>query len=968
MNQQKFWPVKKESIIFHCSSYGSRSTDIAVPAQTELEFKIFHGTGGQSFNFSVGLILDFDSHHIAASAPRGLDFESHAGFAWQLPLAPELERDPSKPPDFPGFGGGPSPYFREGLTVKLFRPGEQSPIKVWDFGNEAVRGERDFTFPETMLNGNHVFVNPELMRRHGWWRVVVSHKSPVPAHIFFWSKSFLKNADIKTTTLTYRWLNHAFATVLGLLTPRASIDGHHITAGILEEVSSAIGKEPISFEDDRDELIGHMELVSVSTAATRGSSMKAHLQGVRDSLGALSDEDNRFWDNRLASIRDDDLVVKIGAVFSNPHLTFSKSLVSGDIIFHDYPVIYVAFPNVGPPVCYVNLNYRVRNLSPEEHVLFRVFAPDEHALLFSLNKLISKAIIGNYELIREYMILALGKAAAKGANIDSFRATPEGWELSYYDYILPDPNFVPQASSIHTVNVSILSGSASGGTSTAGVENVAIDHAPPDPGFGVFPDDFRVTDDGSLARLDKLKTIFVIMMENRSFDHFLGFLSREGAPSHGDRYITFPDNFTNPGAGNFVGPLRPIKASQIGFTTLLETPISPEHEYDHVLKQISDGFGTKEKIGAMQGFTLNILERFNETEIRRFESPQMAMTFYGKDELPMYFFLANNFKVLDQWFCAHPGPTWPNRIATVTGRLIALRNFELNDERIGYFREPTIFETLTRHGIDWRYLESNVSILRLFDLYRTDDKHVVPLRENDPFTLSENQMSDHDLSGLELLLRQNELPRVVFIDPRFSDAPPIRKANDDLAPANIGNGQRFIRDVCERLFKSQHWKDSALLITYDEHGGFFDHVPPPGTRFSDITGIEKIHSDPDSPDFLGVRVPTFLISPYVLGHSVSHTVFDHTSILKTILVHNRKKIPRDVFGLFGERVKKAAHFGMALDLDTPRAAPTIPALYGEDALRAVPSGISSFYAPGDPAENNEFHEALRTVFMPRNNA
>jgi phospholipase C len=287
----------------------------------------------------------------------------------------------------------------------------------------------------------------------------------------------------------------------------------------------------------------------------------------------------------------------------------------------------------------------------------------------------------------------------------------------------------------------------------------------------------------------------------------------------------------------------------------------------------------------------------------------------------------------------------------------------VKDDRIGYFREPTVFDTLNRYGIDWKYMESNVSILRLFDNYRIDIKNVAPLRENDDFTLVENNLAhDDEFSGLELLLKQNTLPRVVFIDPRFSDAPPLKKANDDLPPANIKNGQQFIKNIYDRLFKSQHAKDISLLITYDEHGGFFDHVPPPGTKFSNISVIDKIH--PDGPEFLGVRVPTILVSPFVAPHSVSHTVFDHTSILKTILVHNRSKIPRDAFGLFSERVKKAAHIGMALDMDVPREMPISPALFENEDLATEQSEKDSHYRPGKKVDVNDFHEVMRAVYLP----
>src|SRR5262249_31691656 len=155
---------------------------------------------------------------------------------------------------------------------------------------------------------------------------------------------------------------------------------------------------------------------------------------------------------------------------------------------------------------------------------------------------------------------------------------------------------------------------------------------------------------------------------------------------------------------------------------------------------------------------------------------------------------------------------------------------------------------------------------------RADDMHVVPLKETDEYTLSENHISkNHQYSGLQLLLARNTLPRVVFIDPRFSDLPPLRHACDDLAPTHVGHGQWFLYHPHSWIRNSPHWKDSAILITYDEHGGYFDHVPPPGTSFSSVGKFPKIYEDPNEPgpEYLGVRVPAFLISPYVKERSVS---------------------------------------------------------------------------------------------------
>jgi phospholipase C len=997
---QTFEPRKEGDQVFLYSTYGNARERSDVPGGVELKFKIFHGRGGLKFDFTVGLMFDSVPGVMAANAPTGLDFETRAGFSWRKP--PPLI-DPTQPPDSPPGGGGSS-FYRAGLIVKLYRPGEDAPVHVWDLPDEGEGGLRTFTFPETVVDGATVFVNPALMRRYGWWRLEVAHKDQRPAHIYITSTSYLQTAQIRNKTLGYRWLNHAFRNVLDALSPRASIVDDLISAGIGEEMAHAIGAEPLIISTSYEELRGNnSELKSVSAYAMNGVTLKNELRQLLERYalipGVLLDG---VWEQITAPLDDGMLVIKLEAAFLDPSISFSKLVVSGELVFDAPPVIYLAFRDASSqPWCFVDLHYRIRDLNIIEKGLFKLFASDKYELLTNLNKEVTKAIGANSETIGKYFKKALERAAGKNVVIDGFRATAEGWELDFYNFVMPDTNYVAPTVSPHLhatthpmVHATTGVGSNAGSAGAPILEPVDTGPSHVDPGYGVFPENFYVSGGAALDRLDRIKTIFVIMMENRSFDHFLGYLRDEAPPSNGGAYITFPDDFSNPGAANFVGPLKPEMASVIFDSNVLVTPISPEHEYDHVLKQISDGLGTPSKIGLMQGFTLDFLDRLNETEVRRSESPQMVMAYYGKEELQTYHFLASNFMVLDQWFCAHPGPTWPNRIASLTGHLVELRNLSLTkDERIGYLRDETVFDALNRYNIDWLYMESNASIMRLFDFYRTDDTKVIPLREHDKYTLTENNMKDHYLSALELLLRRTELPRVVFIEPRFSDAPPLLKAYDDLAPASIGNGQGFIRDVCDLLFKSAHWSSSALLITYDEHGGFFDHAPPPGTSYAKpevvldptpdendnadprrpnwrLHGAPPLHPDPQAPTFLGVRVPTLLISPLVSGRSVCHALFDHTSILKSILVHNRAKIPRDAFNLFGERVNQAEHIGVALDLDAPRPAPAIPeelpSLFLNPLFATETSGISSYYDSGDPAEKSDFHEALRTVLMPRN--
>jgi phospholipase C len=157
----------------------------------------------------------------------------------------------------------------------------------------------------------------------------------------------------------------------------------------------------------------------------------------------------------------------------------------------------------------------------------------------------------------------------------------------------------------------------------------------------------------------------------------------------------------------------------------------------------------------------------------------------------------------------------------------------------------------------------------------------------------------------------DRLPPVVWIDPDFG----ISKrdvANDDHPPGDITRGQAFIRDVCNAVMSSPAWETTLLVVTYDEHGGFYDHVPPPPAP-----------DDDENMRQYGVRVPALVVSPFVEAQSVAKTRFDHTSIIRTIFerfcADANGKIP-----WLGTRMASANHLGTLLTSETARPAAPVP--------------------------------------------
>jgi phospholipase C len=187
------------------------------------------------------------------------------------------------------------------------------------------------------------------------------------------------------------------------------------------------------------------------------------------------------------------------------------------------------------------------------------------------------------------------------------------------------------------------------------------------------------------------------------------------------------------------------------------------------------------------------------------------------------------------------------------------------------------------------------------------------------------------------------LPSVSWIDPAFTNFNPLGfPVGDDHPPADVKDGQDLILAVYDALASSPQWERSLLVVTYDEHGGFFDHVAPPRAE------------DDDSETFgrYGVRVPTIIVSPWVERRSVSHTLFDHTSIIKTIVrrfcpeaLNTPRKPGGRLKGLhiggpqhLGARFSHANDLGELLSATTPRRPPSREALIRDATARPATAG------------------------------
>lgn len=384
-----------------------------------------------------------------------------------------------------------------------------------------------------------------------------------------------------------------------------------------------------------------------------------------------------------------------------------------------------------------------------------------------------------------------------------------------------------------------------------------------------------VAADPALDNLKKIEHIVVLMMENRSFDHMLGYLKLENGRTDVDGLTAGMSNTF----GNKTFRVRLLPQP------FFEKGQDPCHEGGCVDEQLAGNNG---------GFVSNYFKKHGNT------GDGLVMGYYNASALPVYDHLARHFCICDRWFSPVPGATWPNRLYAVTGRADGSRN----NKRVPLYDLPSFLRHLDANKVSWRWYSHDFASLRL-----TDAKFRIGRNKN--FAFFDRRTIFGDTSFFEDA-SSGKLAPVSWIDPFYGHLNRARQ-NDDHPPANVMAGQELALQLYNAVVTSPKWEKTLLVITYDEHGGMFDHVQPPP-------------AEDDSPSFrrYGVRVPAFVVSPFVERGKASSMLFDHTSIIKTILLKFCRK-PDGSIPNMGARVTNANHLGHLLTLADARPATPVSA-------------------------------------------
>lgn len=363
--------------------------------------------------------------------------------------------------------------------------------------------------------------------------------------------------------------------------------------------------------------------------------------------------------------------------------------------------------------------------------------------------------------------------------------------------------------------------------------------------------------DRTLPGVQQLKHVVVLMMENRSFDHMLGALKATNPNIDGlTGQESNPDEL-----GNAVAV-----APNAEYQSQLDP--DPDHHFPAVDLQIFGGVTTAQdpnRAATMQGF---VKSYFNQQH--NLNHSHLIMNYFTPDKLPVLTTLAKNFAVFNRWFSSIPGPTLCNRAFAHYGTSfgqVAMDIFYWNKQY------KSIYERLLAAGHTTR--------LYYYD-QASSSLEVVNLLQNQPALFGSFEDFKSDCA-------KNKLPEYCFIEPNYTDhdSPDGQGeciACDQHPDHDVRAGEQYIAEVYEAIRSNPKlWPNTALLIVYDEHGGIYDHVPPPACTPDGFVAPPKDTGTPDAFKFdrLGVRVPGVLVSPWVEKGSVINDTFEHASIPAT---------------------------------------------------------------------------------------
>ena len=417
-----------------------------------------------------------------------------------------------------------------------------------------------------------------------------------------------------------------------------------------------------------------------------------------------------------------------------------------------------------------------------------------------------------------------------------------------------------------------------------------------------------------------IRHVVVLMEENRSFDHLFGFSSLKVNKLKGDE--SNPISLADPTKGafsvkkgsKFIGPCDPCHGLTCTTSKLDKGAMDGFVAYEN-----SQGHGADEEY-------CGVMEMFDTD-----------------DQLPVISFLAREYAIMDNFFASVPGPTWPNRLFALTGTSAGATETGtwFNNTKGRLYPQRTIFDSLEESSLSWKTYY-----------------HDLPWN----LILESVVKGYKNLWNMETFFQDaaaGNLPSFSWINPRLGpNMTTLEGSNDQHPDHDMRLGERLMKDVYEALRASPAWNETLFIITYDEHGGFYDHVSPPSTDIpSPGDGIPS-YPEEFSFDRLGIRIPTILVSPWIERNTIisapsdaqkpfPNSEFELTSIPATV---------RKMFGLQSSCLTARSCWAATFEdellkrqtprSDCPMTAPDAPSKFmsSDEVSRMKTTGINDLQA------------------------
>ncbi|HZR50231.1 MAG TPA: alkaline phosphatase family protein [Streptosporangiaceae bacterium] len=382
---------------------------------------------------------------------------------------------------------------------------------------------------------------------------------------------------------------------------------------------------------------------------------------------------------------------------------------------------------------------------------------------------------------------------------------------------------------------------------------------------------------GRLADFSKITNVFVLMLENHSFDNMFGQSGISGIT-----HASTTDGNEYKGVNYQVGKDPAPKAM----------PTDPGHEFQDVVEQLAGEKKTYPYGGPyppihMSGFAANYATSSTEGPVPpAADIGKIMQGFATSTQLPVIYTLATVFALCDHWFSSMPGPTWPNRFFVHGASSAGLDHSPTQEEMATWiipglglnYPNGSFYARLSAAGLAWRIYNDDTNA------YSDDPDNGSPLGAV-PQVLAVNGVTWNDVYSLTQFAADLQSPytnQYTFIEPNYGDITSTYEGGSSQHPMDdVYGGEGLIKAVYEAIRNSPVWDTSLLIITYDEHGGFYDSVAP-GQVTPPDDGSPDTYNEFGFPfNQLGVRVPAVVVSPWIPAQ-VSTTTYDHSSALATV--------------------------------------------------------------------------------------